>query len=319
MAELAFNANGETYDLPATVTTWRVRRLKPRGAPELVYGRHGRPLTIAVDATIEDLSDAVSGVTGRYRLDPCSDDGKVIENLPPAYVHVVTPDRVEEPAALVAHADRDSVLREAMRHNTELARAVIDKFPEMMRAAADLIAAADGAGITARRPPVLELPGGDEDDDGEPTEAVVTPSVGFDLNALVAQVVPVLIENLMSGKMGIPGLASMFDWRKAVPANANGLDTKSSAKSAHNALTVRAAAPDLAAMPMLDATNMAHVVAIQAALTPKEVAYVQEVARELASAELRGWLEKLGKLSVPAAVEMIRALIAGDGKIGGTP
>ena len=27
------------------VTAWRVRRLKPRGAPELVYARDGRPLT----------------------------------------------------------------------------------------------------------------------------------------------------------------------------------------------------------------------------------------------------------------------------------
>ena len=44
MSELAFNANGESFEIPATVTGWRVRRMKPRGAPELVYGRDGRPL-----------------------------------------------------------------------------------------------------------------------------------------------------------------------------------------------------------------------------------------------------------------------------------
>ena len=48
MSELAFNANGDTFDIPATVTGWRVRRMKPRGAPELVYGRDGRPLTVPV-------------------------------------------------------------------------------------------------------------------------------------------------------------------------------------------------------------------------------------------------------------------------------
>ena len=45
MSELAFNSNGDTFDVPATVSGWRVRRMKPRGAPELVYGRDGRPLT----------------------------------------------------------------------------------------------------------------------------------------------------------------------------------------------------------------------------------------------------------------------------------
>jgi hypothetical protein len=29
-----------------------VRRMKPRGAPELVYGRDGRPLTVPIEAEI---------------------------------------------------------------------------------------------------------------------------------------------------------------------------------------------------------------------------------------------------------------------------
>jgi hypothetical protein len=36
-----------------------VRRMKPRGAPELVYGRDGRPLTVPIEAEIEDLREAV--------------------------------------------------------------------------------------------------------------------------------------------------------------------------------------------------------------------------------------------------------------------
>ncbi len=50
MSELAFNQNGDLFDVPAVVTGWRVRRLKPRGAPELVYGKDGRPLTIPIEA-----------------------------------------------------------------------------------------------------------------------------------------------------------------------------------------------------------------------------------------------------------------------------
>ena len=319
MSELAFNANGDNFEIPAAVTGWRVRRLKPRGAPELVYGRDGRPLSITIDSTIEDLSDAVGGVIGRYRLDPCNDDGKVIENIPAAYVQVVKQDRVSEAAsAMVVHDERDSVLREAMRHNTELAKSVIDKFPEMMKAAAELLRAADGAGITSRRP--LEIGFDDsEDDDSDVSSLVAPPIAGFDLNALVAQIVPVLVTNLMSGKMKLPGLASMFDWRKATAANDVATEPTPATGKPKKLTTTAATVAEPAALPALDASAMAHVVAIQAALTPKEVAYVQEVARELGPAELRAWFDKLSKLSVPVAVETIRALIAGDGKIGDAP
>src|SRR5262245_15232601 len=69
MSELAFNRNGEGFDVPPTVMEWRVLRMRPRGAPELAYGRDGRPLTVPVDADIDELRDAV-GTPGKYRLDP---------------------------------------------------------------------------------------------------------------------------------------------------------------------------------------------------------------------------------------------------------
>ena len=68
------------------MTAWRVRRLKPRGAPELVYSRDGRPLTLPIEADLDDLHEAVTEA-GKYRLDPIEDDGKVVENVPPAYIH----------------------------------------------------------------------------------------------------------------------------------------------------------------------------------------------------------------------------------------
>src|ERR1700733_6740687 len=89
MSELAFTQNGDLFDVPAVVTGWRVRRLKPRGAPELVYGRDGRPLTISIEADMNELREAGGGVFGKYRLDPVSDDGKIAEGTPPAYVQLV--------------------------------------------------------------------------------------------------------------------------------------------------------------------------------------------------------------------------------------
>ena len=54
MSELAFNMSGEPFDVPGAATGWRVRRLKPRGAPEVVYGRDGLPLVLPIDAGIDD-------------------------------------------------------------------------------------------------------------------------------------------------------------------------------------------------------------------------------------------------------------------------
>ena len=311
MSELAFNANGESFEIPATVTAWRVRRMKPRGAPELVYGQDGRPLTIGIEADIDELREAV-GTTGKYRLDPVNDDGKCVENVPPAYVHVIKPARVESTAVVPYTSHSDDTLREAMKLNTELAKSVIDRFPDMMQAAAELLRAADGAGLPSRKPRFVETDDDDTDDEDEDDEPTAVPP-GFDLNALVAQLVPVLVTSLMSGKMKFPGLAAMFDWRKAAPANepksepvpAKAPSDKPKAKPAPEH-----AAP--AEVPPIDPAAMAHVIAVQSALDPKEVAYVQEVAKDFTPAELRSWFDELSKLSVPDAVTRIRGLIAGQ-------
>src|SRR5690349_22155698 len=109
MSELAFNANGEAFEIPATVTGWRVRRMKPRGAPELVYGEDGRPLTVSIEATIDELRDAV-GTAGKYRLDPVNDDGKCVEAVPPAYVQVTRPTRNTETTLAAPAAASDDTL-----------------------------------------------------------------------------------------------------------------------------------------------------------------------------------------------------------------
>ena len=60
MSELAFDANGEPFDLPATAAYWRVRRFRnlgARGGPEVVFGRDGSPLILPVDTGLVEFRD----------------------------------------------------------------------------------------------------------------------------------------------------------------------------------------------------------------------------------------------------------------------
>jgi hypothetical protein len=77
---------------------------------------------VGIHADIDELRDAV-GANGKFRLDPINDDGKCVENVPAAYIHVMKPLRNAEPGLAVAHAQtgsaNDDTVREAMRMNSE--------------------------------------------------------------------------------------------------------------------------------------------------------------------------------------------------------
>jgi hypothetical protein len=195
---------------------------------------------------------------------------------------------------------------------------VIEGFPAMMQAAAVLIHAADGAGIAAR-PPFVP---GDEDDDDQKDEAPAVsedaPKAGIDINALVAQVVPVVVMGLMNGKLDMSKLAELFDWRKAAATGRSARSAATPRPSAATAgpgeptLRVATAASESAASPIppLDAAAMAHFLAVQAALTAEEAALARAVAKDLSPAEVRAWLDELRGLSVPDAAAKIRAAIS---------
>src|SRR4051812_13610752 len=115
MSELAFNINGESFEVPAAAAGWRVRRMKLKGPPELVYSREGLPLVLPVEADLEDLKREVD-VEGRYRLDPVDESTKPIAGAPSGYVHVnnlIAPAASSAPP--VAPSTSDSMLIEAMR------------------------------------------------------------------------------------------------------------------------------------------------------------------------------------------------------------
>ena len=316
MSELAFNINGEAFDLPATAMGWRVRRMRQgRGAPEVVYSKDGVPLVVPVEAGLEELRQIV-GAPGRYRLDAIDDRGKTVADLPASYVVVPARDvDVQTAVQEVRGSDGSmaSVLGEAMRLNTELAKAVIDRFPEMMTAAAELLRAADGAGLPRREP----RDAGDQDDDEDDAPLAAPSSPGFELiNNLVAQVIPIVVASLAGKKMN---LSSVLDWRKA---SEEGKQQKQAAAAPALDVTTATESPtedasDSDALPPLDPKTMTHFIAIQSALGASEAALARQVAAELTPRELRAWFSELSALSVPDAVAKIRAMLGATSKTGG--
>lgn len=254
MSELAYTMSGDTFEVPSTVTTWRVRRLKPRGAPELVYSREGRPLTLPIEADLDDLHEAVTA-SGKYRLDGIGDDGKVVENVPPAYIQVIKAERnaagdhaiertsdarVDSTMAGLGQAVIEAVRlnAEALRQNAEISMRAVDRLPQLMEAMTTMLNVATGTGLYALQqrdvpPPALRNAAndnGDEDDDDEEGDdeggqrAQATPTMfggfpmppGFDINKIVSQVASDVVSKLMDRFSGkMPSLGSVLDMRKA--------------------------------------------------------------------------------------------------------
>ena len=135
MSELAYNLNGEPFEVPGAATGWRVRKLKAKGAPEVVYGRDGIPLVLPIDADMDDLRREVRG-EGRYRVDALDEHSKPIAGCPAGYVCIhdgearVEPLPAQKPVATIATADQ--ALVEAMRIQAGLAQSVVDRFSRIM-------------------------------------------------------------------------------------------------------------------------------------------------------------------------------------------
>ena len=337
MSELAFNLNGEPFEVPGNAIGWRVRKLKPKGAPEVVYGREGTPLVLPIDADMEDLRREAR-TEGRYRLDALDDHNRVV---PPAgYVCIHPSEPTAEPAAPAQPVTPgvDHALVEAMRVNSELARTVIDKFPMMLESAAVLLRAADNAGMPARPPRLIEATDENDDDEAD-TEADIeeAPPKATGLTGLIETVLtaaaPAIVSAILGGKLEIPGgIGALLDCRRASPkarsaaaARATSTPAASAAPPPSDATAnaKRASAPAAPAaappaadppsdLPTLDPTALAHFASIQTALTFREAMLARALAAELTPAQLRTWIAELCTLSVAEAVAKIRTVLGPD-------
>jgi hypothetical protein len=233
MSELAHNLNGESFELPPAAIGWRVRKLKAKGAPEVVYGRDGIPLILPVDADMEDLRREAR-TEGKYRLDVLDEHNRPIAGCPAGYVciHEGEPTFTAEPAALAKPVPvvttADQALVEAMRIQAGLAQSVVDKFAMMLEASATLLRSAQNAGMPQRLPRFfLDVGEENRDDQDEDTEAKAEaePAKPFPKSGLHAVIETIVtasagafVNAIVNGKIKIPGgLGALIDCRRAVP------------------------------------------------------------------------------------------------------
>jgi hypothetical protein len=309
MSELAFNQNGDPFTLPEHVSGWRVKRMKPRGAPELVYGTDGHPLVVDRAADMDDLRAAV-GQAGRYRLDAVNDDGQIAAGVPIAYVQVSQLE--EKPGAPLGAAPivgaHDAALVEAMRLNTSLARTVIDEFPAVMMATAEILRAADGAGLPARRAQIIDVaePVDETEDTDAATEPAATGLPMFEmLNQIAAQVVPVIVMQLA------PKLGAMLDRGKALAAPpATPTPTAPNAPAKFTA--AKPAASVAASLSSVSPSTLAKLAPIYAQLAPAEVARAGKLAAELTPAQLSELADQLAEVPPADALAKVRSLIGSE-------
>lgn len=184
MYELAFNNNGERFELPSTAEFWRPRRVRDRGL-EVVYKKDGIvPLILSIDATADEFRAQVSNAPGKYRLDALDAHHQPLDGVPAAYVVIPRGEPAAQPASEASGPAATSgsapepgparergmsetamLLSEVVRVNAEMTRTMAERFSSVMDAAAHLLRAADGAGLPARTPP-------EPRNSGAPTEPV---------------------------------------------------------------------------------------------------------------------------------------------------
>ena len=221
MLDLAYNLSGEPFEVPGSAVGWRVRKLEAKASPEVVYGRNGTPLVLRVDADMADLRREARN-EGRYRLDAIDDRCQVIPGCPSGYVCIHPGEPVSEQSQVAgtaqAIAAADLAVIEAMRINSELAKAVIEKFPMMLESAAVLLSAADSAGMPRRDAPVCGVQNRQRDDEDADDAAEAGKPAGPRgvIEALVDIVASVFVSAMLSGEIHSPDAPGTPAGRQAV-------------------------------------------------------------------------------------------------------
>jgi hypothetical protein len=219
---LAWSQNGDPIELPQEATLWRVRRLNggPKGgAPEIVYGVDGLPLTVAIDTTAEDFAEAVERRSGKYRLDSLNEERKALLGVAPAYVMVGGSGGREAP-----EEDKGTVER-MVRTLTDALRTQGAQITALVDAAARLIASAEQARAAARPEtaalvPVTSQPVAAAEPEPVATQAQAPsapPSNWFEafVGAVGKENLPALVEAVPSM---VGGLLSLFKKPEVAPA-----------------------------------------------------------------------------------------------------
>lgn len=317
MYELAVDRQGLPIALPPEATKFLVRKHRNKKSPRVLF-RNGQRVVVPVDTAARDLHELLRDESGRFRLLALDEEDNPVPDVPEAYFEVDEDDDEDDDGDgvaargrsaafslpnttrhLLATHPREALLLETMRANTEITRAMIERLPDILKAGAQLITAADGAGMPRRRPPIITI---DDDDDTAEVAAPAPEAAGVLTTVLQAAA--------SGGNLG--GLLALIGNKSAVPTSAGTPPVSG------------AAMPAVPEMPRNAACNVprpadpqAHLTAILGQLSADERAYAERVVVQLSPAAVKQWHELLLSMSVDAAAAMIRAKAAGKAPEGG--
>lgn len=330
MSELAFDKEGEPIELHEDCEVLRVRRFRNpgmRGTCETVREDDGAPLYVAADCTFLEFKRLVSSEPGFYRLDQCDVRRQPVPDAAPAYVSITEGHR--NSGSPLTEDPRDVVIRELARTNADMCRTISTQASDMMRAAAEILRAADGAKLPLRQPPPPaevreddeEEEDDDEDDDLEPPASMWT---------VIEQMLPTLQAWLASQVSKRAPSSTPPPAAAPAPAPAPTPAPAPAAAPAAAPSSISAAAgssaPPKPAAPVEPAPTtvvedagirnaaptpeqIAHLFAIRAKLTPREAAIADAVVLRMSADVQAQWLAELSALGVDEAVEVVRSMI----------
>lgn len=327
MSELAFNVNGERFDLPTEASHWRVRRFKPsgRGTPDVVFSSDGLPLIIPIDTDIGEFRSLVGNQSGRYRLDAMDDDQKSVDDAQAAYLQLSGAAPASDAPRQVVHANSGDaeLMREIVRTNAEMVRTIAEKFATIMDSAATLLRAADGAGMPNRDPRpmvplelantwrnaeqprvVAEPEQHDDDGDDEPDGNARIATI---LQTVAEQTMPLVRHAIQTKFMGLTpeqSLALMGGVAATPPASApTPVDDRSPTTETNEPHEQRS---DAAATPPPPVNFMLHLAAIDSKLSREDSRLIREIIKHMPPAALAQWKEQLVTLTPDEAAQLVR-------------
>lgn len=329
MSELAFDANGEPLTFPASAEELRVRLFRNpgmRGACEVVHDKEGGALYVPIDITYLEFRQRVDGVPGRYRLDPVDASRKVLSNAAPAYVTISSSPRNSSSGTHGGPDERDTLIRDLVRANVEMATAISERFSSVMDRFANVVEVAVGA-KQPRLEPVLSAPiGRDDEDDGDEDDDELDEDSTLETARTIERIAnkgfDALNKWIMSRAMR--PAQSPATAPAAAPAPAPAPAASPAAESASAATVAGASASASTATPTGEARNvapeaapiakptvaqLAHLNAIREALAPDEQTVCDAVVMKLDDEKRAHWLGELCAMTVEQAVAQVRALL----------
>lgn len=296
---LAADGHGNPLHIPDEAVAWRVRR-HTGGRPRMVLAADRRPLLLPLDTTEEDLNDILG--PGSYRLDAVDEEGEVLDCVVCTAVGDVEPERpVMGTSSQPVAPPRASDLRVVLEANVQMARSLSDAVRVLSEAQADWTkglasakaiprnAAQAAPMVVAGRPP--EPRQEDEvDEDYEPTwyERLAT-SIPAQYLPGVLTAVGDLVERFN------PRPASTQPLRNAAPD-----DEQEEQESAEEFRLT----PEL----------LRKMEEVKARLSPSELRVVTNVLSTAGPQMLAELGRELAPLTVEAAVERVKTMLAGRAK-----